>query len=184
MNPVSREERHWFLHCLAQGLSDTRGAAAPPIPVEGLLQHPPDVYRDDFGVVDMYSTLWDATFARPPNGRGSVFVRIDLSPAERRLALARELLSALITSRHGRAMGLVQLLMADLKDSAEYFARCLAVPEPLLQAFRRREGRVADLARGVGVPHGGARPARAASPSHHARWHPTCRVRPACRVWV
>jgi len=157
MNPVTREERHWFLHCLAQGLYEYMGAAAPPIPVEGLLQHPPDVYRDDFGVVDMYSTLWDATFARPPNGRGSVFVRIDLSPAERRLALARELLSALITSRHGRAMGLVQLLMADLKDSAEYFARCLAVPEPLLQAFRRREGKVADLAEAFGIPTGAAR---------------------------
>ncbi|HLE23196.1 MAG TPA: ImmA/IrrE family metallo-endopeptidase [Anaerolineales bacterium] len=156
MNPITREERHWFLHCLAQGLYEYMGAAAPPIPVEGLLQHPPDVYRDDFGVVDMYSTLWDATFARPPNGRGSVFVRIDLSPAERRLALARELLSALITSRHGRGMGLVQLLMADLKDSAEYFARCLVVPEPLFRAFRRREGKLADLAEAFGIPAGAA----------------------------
>jgi hypothetical protein len=132
------------------------GAATPPVPVEGLLQHPPQTYREDFGVVDMYSTLWDATFARPPNGRGSVFVRIDLSPAERRFALARETLSALITSRHGRAMGLVQLLMADLKDSAEFFARCLLVPEPLLQAFRRRGGASANLAENFGIPSGAA----------------------------
>jgi len=157
MNPITREERRWFLHCLAQGLYGYMGAAAPPIPVEGLLQHPPETYRDDFGVVDMYSSPWDATFARPPNGRGSVFVRNDLSPAERRFVLARELLSALITSRHGRAMGLVQLLMADLKDSAEYFARCLIVPEPLLQAFRRREGKLADMAEAFGIPSAAAK---------------------------
>jgi hypothetical protein len=152
MNPITREERRWFLRCMAQGLYEYVGVAGPPIPVEGLLQHPPEIYRDDFGVVDMYSTLWDATFARPPNGRGSVFVRIDLNPAERRFALARELLSALITSRHGRAMGLVQLLMADLKDSAEYFARCLTAPEPLLQAFRRRGGKVGEVAEAFGIP--------------------------------
>jgi len=156
VNPVTREERRWFLHCLAQGLFEYMGVAAPPVPVEGLLHHPPETYREDFGVVDMYSTLWDATFARPPNGRGSVFVRIDLSPSERRFALAREVLSALITSRHGRAMGLVQMLMADLKDSAEYFARCLLVPEALLQAFRRRGGDVADLAERFGIPSSAA----------------------------
>lgn len=164
MNPVTREERHWVLRCLAQGLYEYMGVAAPPIPVEGLLQHPPEVFRDDFGVVDMYSTLWDATFARPPNGRGSVFVRIDLNPAERRQALARELLSALITSRHGRAMGLVPLLMADLKDSAEYFARCLVVPDALLQAFRRRGGTLEELAETFGIPSGTAKLCWEASP--------------------
>jgi hypothetical protein len=152
MNPITREERHWFLRCLALGLYEYMGAAAPPVPVEGLLKHPPETFADDFGVVDMYSTLWDATFARPPNGQGSVFVRIDLPPAERRYALARELLSALITSRHGRAMGLVKLLMADLRDSAEFFARCLLVPEPLLQAFRRREGEPTEFAETFGLP--------------------------------
>jgi hypothetical protein len=157
MNPITREERHWFLKCLAQGLYEYMGVAAPPVPVEGLLKHPPETFADDFGVVDMYSTLWDATFARPPNGQGSVFVRIDLSPAERRFALARELLSALITSRHGRSMGLVQLLMADLRDSAEFFARCLLTPEPLLQAFRKRGGDAADLAEAFGLPAAAAR---------------------------
>jgi len=157
MNPVTREERHWFLRRVAQGLYEYMGAASPPVPVEGLLQHPPDPYREDFGVVDMYSALWDATFARPPDGRGSVFVRIDLGPSERRFALARELLSALITSRYGRALGLVQLLMADLRDSAEYFARCLLVPEPLLQAFRRRGGKATELAEAFGIPAEAAR---------------------------
>lgn len=152
MNPVTREERHWFLRCAAQGLGEYMGCVAPPVPVEGLLQHPPETFHEDFGVVDMYSTLWDATFARPPNGRGSVFVRIDLPPAERRFALARELLSAMITSRHGRRLGLVGLLMADLKDSAEYFARWFLMPESMLAAYRRRGGQPQEAAHAFGIP--------------------------------
>ncbi|HET7011398.1 MAG TPA: hypothetical protein VFI11_11540 [Anaerolineales bacterium] len=157
MNPVTREERQWFLRCLAFGLYEYMGAVAPPIPVEGLLKHPPGLYQDDFGVVDMYSTLWDATFARPPNRPGSVFVRIDLSPEERRMALARELLSALITSRHGRSLGLVDFLMPDLKDSAEYFARHLLAPEPLMEAYRRRGGDEEGVAEAFGMPDSSAR---------------------------
>jgi hypothetical protein len=88
----------------------------------------------------MYSNLWDATFARPPGQRGSIFVRVDLDPKERRHALARETLSAMITSKHGRSMGLAELLMSDLKDSAEYFASQLLAPEPLVQAYRSAGG--------------------------------------------
>jgi len=157
MNPITRDERRWFLRCLAFGLYEYLGAVAPPIPVEGLLKHPPALYQDDFGVVDMYSTLWDATFARPPNRPGSVFVRIDLPPDERRLALARELLSALITSRHGRAIGLVEFLMPDLKESGEYFARHLLAPEPLLEAYRRRGGEEEGVAEAFGLPDASAR---------------------------
>ena len=157
MNPITREERQWFLRCLAFGLYEYMGAVAPPIPVEGLLKHPPSLFQDDFGVVDMYSTLWDATFARPPNRPGSVFVRIDLPAEERRMALARELLSALITSKHGRAVGLVEFLMPDLKDSAEYFARHLLAPEPLVEAFRRRGGEEAGVAEAFGMPEPSAR---------------------------
>ncbi len=152
MTPTTREERRWFLRCAAQGLSEYMGCVAPPVPVEGLLQHPPEAFQEDFGVVDMYSTLWDATFARPPNGRGSVFVRIDLPATERRFALARELLSAMITSRHGRRLGLVGLLMEDLRDSAEYFARWFLMPEAMLTAFRNRGGGSEEAPRAFGIP--------------------------------
>jgi len=99
MIPITREERQWFLRNLAQGLVDYMGVVEPPVPVEDLLRNPPLLYDSDFGVVDMYSNLWDATFARPPSQRGSIFVRIDLEPEERRFVLARETLSALITLR-------------------------------------------------------------------------------------
>jgi len=137
---VTRDERLWFLRALAQGLSDYLGAAEPPIPVEQLLKHPPAAYNEDFGVVDMYSNLWDATFARPPSQRGSIFVRIDLPPDERRYALARETLSAVITSRQGRAMGLPEMLMPNMSESAEYFAQHLTAPQALLEAYRSRGG--------------------------------------------
>ncbi len=96
-------------------------------------------------------------FGRPPNRPGSIFVRIDLPPDERRLALARELLSALITSRHGRAIGLVEFLMPDLKESGEYFARHLLAPEPLLEAYRRRGGEEEGVAEAFGLPDASAR---------------------------
>jgi hypothetical protein len=140
MIQVSREERHWFLENAAKALLEYSGTAEPPVPVEEILNHPPQTYQDDFGVVDMYSNLWDATFARPPGQRGSIFVRVDLVPQERRYALARETLSAMITSKHGRDIGLPDLLMSELRDSAEYFASQLLAPEPFVEAFRAQGG--------------------------------------------
>lgn len=140
MIPITRKERQWFLRNIAQGLTDYLGAVEPPVPIEDLLKNPPILYEFDFGVVDMYSDLWDATFARPPSQRGSIFVRIDLEPKERRFALARETLSALITSKHGRALGLFDLILPHLRESAEYFARYLLAPKRILTAYFSRNG--------------------------------------------
>ncbi|NIM95940.1 MAG: ImmA/IrrE family metallo-endopeptidase [Anaerolineales bacterium] len=148
----TREEREWFLRNIAQGLVEYMGAVEPPVQVEEMLRHPPDVYGFDFGVVDMYSNLWDATFARPPSRRGSIFVRVNLQTDQRRFALARETLSALITSKHGRLMGLADLLMDTLQESAEYFARHLLAPEQLVDAFRERGGKGDEFAEVFGIP--------------------------------
>ena len=152
MIPITREERQWFLRNLAQGLVNYMGVLEPPVPVEELLKNPPPLYDSDFGVVDMYSNLWDATFARPPSQRGSIFVRIDLEPEDRRFVLARETLSALITSKHGRAMGLFDLLLPNLRESAEYFASCLLAPAPLLDAYHEQGGRGRGVARTFSIP--------------------------------
>ncbi len=69
MITITQEEREWFLRNLARGLVEYMGATNPPVEVEEMLQHPPGVFAFDFGVVDMYSNLWDATFARPPSRR-------------------------------------------------------------------------------------------------------------------
>jgi hypothetical protein len=140
MIQITRAERHWFLENVARALVEYSGAAEPPVPIEAILDHPPEAYQEDFGVVDMYSNLWDATFARPPGQRGSIFVRVDLSPTARRHALARETLSAMITSKHGRDLGLPDLLISELKESAGYFASILLAPNSFVDAYRAQGG--------------------------------------------
>jgi hypothetical protein len=152
MIAVTQEERNWFLNNIAQGLIEYMGAVGPPVQVEQMLNHPPPVYNYDFGVVDMYSNLWDATFARPPSRRGSIFVRINLSPEQRRYALARESLSAIITSRHGRALGLADLFMDSLHESAEHFAWCLLAPKPMVEAYWQNGGSKVGFAGVFGIP--------------------------------
>lgn len=152
MIPVTRDECEWLLANLARGLVEHLGAVDPPVPVEDLLEHPPPVFDADFGVVNMYSHLWDATFARTPSQRGSIFVRIDLPPDERRYALARETLTAMITSDHGRALGLPDLLLPSLREWADYFARQLLAPEPLVESYRARGGGEDGLAESFGLP--------------------------------
>jgi hypothetical protein len=152
MISVTREECQWLLGNLARGLVEYLGVVEPPVPVEDLLEHPPSHFDMDFGVVNMYSHLWDATFARTPSQRGSIFVRIDLDPQERRYSLAREALTALVTSEHGRAMGLPDLLLASLREWGEYFARHLLAPDALVDAYRDRGGAEDGLAEAFEMP--------------------------------
>jgi len=149
---IAPDERRWLLRNLALGLFEYLGVAEPPVPVEALLRHPPRVLQDDVGLVEMYSNLWDATFARMTDRRGSIFVRVDLSSHERRFALARELLRALVTSEHGRAMGLPEMLLPDLQECAEYFARQLLAPEALVAAYRKRGGGAAQFGEAFDLP--------------------------------
>jgi hypothetical protein len=152
MIPTTREERRWFLKNLAKGLTDSMGVAEPPVPVEELLTHPPELYSRDFGVVEMFSSLWDATFARPLSQRGNVFVHTNLNSAKRRFALAREALSALITSAQGRSMGLAELLMPELRDSAEYFARVVVAPDDMVKAYRQNGRDIDHFAETFDIP--------------------------------
>jgi Zn-dependent peptidase ImmA (M78 family) len=149
---IAPDERRWLLRNLALGLFEYLGVAEPPVPVEALLRHPPRVLQEDVGLVEMYSNLWDATFARMTDQRGSIFVRVDLSSHERRFALARELLRALVTSEHGRAMGLPEILLPDLQECAEYFARQLLAPEALVAAYRKRGGSAAQFSLAFDLP--------------------------------
>ena len=152
MISITPEEGQWLLRNLARGLVEYLGVVEPPVPVEELLEHPPSLYDMDLGVVNMYSHLWDATFARTPSQRGSIFVRIDLPSDERRYVLAREILTALITSVHGRALGLPDLLLPSLREWAEFFARQLLVPDALVDAYRQQGGDEDGLAETFLIP--------------------------------
>jgi hypothetical protein len=57
MIPITRAERQWFLRTMARGFVDYLGTVEPPVPIEDLLTHPPEVYSSDFGVVEMFSNL-------------------------------------------------------------------------------------------------------------------------------
>lgn len=152
MTPATREEREWLLGNIAHAFCDYMGAVEPPVPIEDMLKHPPDTYKNDFGVVDMHSNLWDATFARPLSQKGNIFVRKDLSSERRRFALARETLSAVITSKHGRSLGLMDMFISDLLDSGERFAARLLAPEPMVGAYRQQGGDERGLAGRFDIP--------------------------------
>lgn len=153
---IAPDERRWLLRNLALGLVEYLGVAEPPVPVEALLRHPPRPLREDLDLIEMYSNLWDATFARLTDRRGSIFVRIGLPSRERRFALAREVLRAVVTSEHGRAMGLPEILLPELQESAEYFARQFLAPDALVGAFCRRGGKQDQFGAAFDVPESAA----------------------------
>lgn len=152
MMVCTKKERQWFLQNIAQGLVDYLGVVRPPVPIEDLLKNPPALYDSDFGVVEMNSELWDATFARLPNQSGHVFIHSNLDPEARRFALARESLSALITSKHGQRMGLFELVEPHLRESAEFFARILLAPPRLLCRFYAGNGSVMEMVENFKIP--------------------------------
>jgi hypothetical protein len=152
MITCTKKEREWFLQNIAQGLVDYLGVMEPPVPIEKLLRNPPAIYDADFGVVEMNSELWDATFARLPDQSGKIFVHSDLGPEARRYALARETLSALITSKHGQNLGLFELVESHLRESAEFFARILLAPPRLLRCFCSGDGAVTRIVKEFKLP--------------------------------
>lgn len=163
MTLATREEREWLLGNIARAFCDYLGAVEPPVPVEDMLHHPPDSYQNDFGVVDMHSNLWDATFARPLSQKGNIFVRKDLPSHKRRFALARETLSAVITSKHGRSLGLMDIFISDLLESGESFAARMVAPDSMVAAYRNRGGSESDFADDFDIP----------GPVAHKRWEET-----------
>ncbi|MBN1266235.1 MAG: hypothetical protein JXA25_12125 [Anaerolineales bacterium] len=152
MKPTTREERQWLLRNIAAGLNEYLNTTSAPVPVEELLLHPPVVFEQDFGVVDIFTRIWDATFVRPLNKKGSVFVRVDLPPEARSFALARETLLALISGEYGRRLGLHEVLLPFLNESADYFAAELLAPEVLVKSYKAKNGKEEDFAQTFRIP--------------------------------
>ena len=152
MRSNDQEERKKILRILALTFIKYIEAVGPPINVEKMLKDPPKAFQEDFGIVEIYSNLWDAIFARPTSQRGSIFVSPTLPPDKRRFALAREILSALIDSTLGQATGLGEVLKGDLQESAEYFAGHLLAPNPMLETYRANGGNESSFANAFGIP--------------------------------
>jgi hypothetical protein len=45
-----------------------------------------------------------------------------------------------VTSEHGKSMGLLEILLPELQECAEYFARQFLAPDALVAAYRKRGG--------------------------------------------
>ena len=77
---------------------------------------------------------WSPLYERPPYKDGQATRPGELPIDEQRYAIAREILLALGGTRHGREMGLPEVLLTHLEDSQDYFARVLLAPDPLISA--------------------------------------------------
>lgn len=138
MIQATREEQHWLLRNFAIGLVDYLNAIYPPVWVENLLKYPPPLYTGLFSKVRSSNGDWNSIYDRPIYLTGLTSRPWELSIDERRFAIAREILIALGESRHGRNMGLPDLLMNHLEESQDYFARVLLAPDSLVATYRRQ----------------------------------------------
>lgn len=138
MIQATREERQWLLRNFALGLVDHLGAIYPPVWVENLLRNPPAVYTSLFTKVRSANGTWSPIYERPIYVDGGPTRPWELPIDERRFAIAREILIALGGSRHGRDLGLPEVLISRLEESQDYFARVLLAPDPLVSSYRRQ----------------------------------------------
>jgi hypothetical protein len=150
---TSQEERFWFVRNLALGLISNMGAIDPPVWVENFL-HVPLSNRD----------MRMARIQDPTNILGDICERLiymggriispsDLPEDERRYALAREVIVALSGSKHGRKMGLPQLIVPYMTELQDYFARVLLAPDPMINVYRKEGGEFRDFARAFLIPY-------------------------------
>lgn len=149
---TTREERRWFVHNLALGLTSHLNVVAPPVPVEDILENPPEVFlQPPPDLMSQYSP-WSETLKRPIYVGGRVIIPSDLPDDERRYAIAQGIMLAIGESDHGRNIGLPQLLSPYLWELKDAFARYLLAPDPLIESYRLEEGIFDDFAQTFVIP--------------------------------
>jgi hypothetical protein len=148
---TSEEERYWFIKNLALGLVSHMGVTEPPVWVENFLHYPPIMREKD----ENQALLTDMSieiYQRLIYIGGKMICPSDLPEDERRFALAREVIVALGSSKHGRSMGLPQFIVPYLSDLQDYFARILLAPDPFIHAYRKQGGDFHNFARTFLIP--------------------------------
>lgn len=149
---TTQEERRWFVQNLAFGLISHMGFSDPPVPVEEILENPPEIFvTPPAHIMGQYSP-WEETLKRPIYIGGRVIIPGDLPDDERRYAIAQGIMLAIGESDHGRNMGLPQLLSPYLWELKDYFARNLLAPDILVELYRQRGGIYEDFARFFVIP--------------------------------
>jgi hypothetical protein len=150
---TSQEERFWFVRNLALGLVSYIGATDPPVWVENFLHYPPvNVMKNSTQIQDPTDILGEI-YERLIYLAGKIISPSDLPEDERRYALAREVIVALGSSKHGRKIGLPQLIVPYLTELQDYFARVLLAPDPMIHAYRKDGGDFHNFARTFLIPY-------------------------------
>lgn len=140
MTNLTELERKQIVRGLALALVDHMGIENPPVWVESLLKDPPTVYADKFPLIKILHKVLEVIFVWSSDQGSDLLIPSDLPLVERRFIIAQELLNGLMHGLNEQAEGLSKLLLPDLRDTANYFARVLLAPDPMVEAYRE-EGR-------------------------------------------
>jgi hypothetical protein len=116
--------------CLATALLSHYGITQLPVPMRDILAAPPPDLSHDLSLTEV--SFGESIWLRPPSGQGSVFVNVEMSPAERRYAMARSLFIGLCSTKGGREAGLPAVPNDNLKAQSDLFARRLLMAPELL----------------------------------------------------
>jgi hypothetical protein len=150
---TSQEERFWYVRYLALGLVSHMGMTEPPVWVEKFLHYSPTLYEKNNLETQTKKDVLGEIYERLIYMGGRIISHSDLPEDERRYALAREIIIALGSSKHGRCLGLPQFIVPHLPELQDYFARMLLAPDPMVIAYRKSGGEFRDFARTFLIPH-------------------------------
>ncbi|OGO16942.1 MAG: hypothetical protein A2Z14_10225 [Chloroflexi bacterium RBG_16_48_8] len=138
MANLTELERKEIVRGLALALVKHMGVEEPPVWVENLLKNPPFVYNQKFPLIRILHKVLEVIFVQSSDQGCQLILPSDLPLVERRFILAQELLNALLQGLNEQALGLSKLLLPDLKGTADYFARVLLAPDPMVEAYREQ----------------------------------------------
>ena len=138
MANLTEPERKEIVRGLALALVEHMGVEEPPIWVESLLKDPPTVYAQRFPLIRILHKVLEVIFVWSPEQGYQLLLPSDLPLVERRFILARELLTGLMRGLGEQAAGLSKLLLPDLEDSVDYFARVFLAPDPMIEDYRKQ----------------------------------------------
>jgi hypothetical protein len=150
---TSQEERFWFVRNLALGLVSYTGATDPPVWVENFLHYPPARFKKETAQIQDPTDILGEIYERLIYLGGKIISPSDLPEDERRYALAREVIVAIGGSKHGRKIGLPQLIVPYLTELQDYFARVLLAPDPMIHAYCKDGGNFHNFARTFLIPY-------------------------------
>jgi hypothetical protein len=128
------------------------GVTGPPIWVENLLKNPPEVYSNRLPLVDALADVLDALYVWSQEERGAILVPKEMPLPERRFTIACVLFSSITKDLVERMKGLTKLLVPDLLEYANYFARVFLAPDPLVVAYRKQGKTLSNFANTFIIP--------------------------------